>query len=219
MSLVTETDQMKTRVAVAFPPINRRKLQSRRKSSRGRPGYHAAIRPWSQRAQIFRHIAELLQHNRVRKLCTLECDRPALAGSRDIPSARLIAAASPRHSCASPGAVPSSVRINRGQRSSLRPWAPPQQSAHRQCVFFSLISFDVGAFLTLPRAKPDDTAVERRSIPRAPVIGMPIVSCTTRIGGATKSRVIADTQSKVVMNALAKQPFADFTAEQRRRYS
>ena len=40
---------------------------------------------------------------------------------------------------------------------------PPQQSAHRQCVFFSLISFDVGAFLTLPGAKPDDTAVERRS--------------------------------------------------------
>src|SRR3984893_16957914 len=50
------------------------------------------------------------------------------------------------------------------QRSRLRPWRPPQQSGHRQCVFFSLISFDVGAFLTLPRAKPDDTAVERRSI-------------------------------------------------------
>jgi len=32
-------------------------------------------------------------------------------------------------------------------------------------VFFSLISFDVGAFPTLPRAKPDDTAAERRSIP------------------------------------------------------
>ena len=47
----------------------------------------------------------------------------------------------------------------------LRPWGPPQQSAHRQCVFFSLISFDVGAFPTLPRAKPDDTAAERRSIP------------------------------------------------------
>jgi hypothetical protein len=46
----------------------------------------------------------------------------------------------------------------------IRPSRPPQQSAHRQCVFFSLISFDVGAFLTLPRAKPDDTAVERRSI-------------------------------------------------------
>ena len=43
---------------------------------------------------------------------------------------------------------------------------------------------------------------------QAPVIGMPIVSCTTRIGGATKSRVFADTQPKVVMNALAKQPFA-----------
>src|ERR1700726_2291295 len=27
-----------------------------------------------------------------------------------------------------------------------------------------LISFDLGAFLTLPRAKPDDTATERRSI-------------------------------------------------------
>jgi hypothetical protein len=51
---------------------------------------------------------------------------------------------------------------------------------------------------------------------QAPVIGMPIVSCTTRIGGATKSRVLADTQPKIVMNALAKQPFADFTAEQKR---
>ena len=46
----------------------------------------------------------------------------------------------------------------------IRPSRPPQQSAHRQCVFFSLVSFDVGAFLTLPRAKPDDTAAERRSI-------------------------------------------------------
>ena len=26
-------------------------------------GHHAAIRPWSQRAQIFRHIAELLQYD------------------------------------------------------------------------------------------------------------------------------------------------------------
>src|SRR5580700_12266344 len=48
------------------------------------PGHHAAVRPWSQRAQIFRHIAEPLQHNRVRKLanvriaCTLECDRPRI---------------------------------------------------------------------------------------------------------------------------------------------
>src|SRR5258708_16177212 len=50
------------------------------------------------------------------------------------------------------------------QRNRLRPWRPPQQSAHRQCVFFSIVSFDVGAFLTLPRAKPDDTAAERRSI-------------------------------------------------------
>src|SRR6202035_4887269 len=37
-----------------------------------------AIRPWSQPAQIFRHIAELLQYDRVRKLanvriaCTLD---------------------------------------------------------------------------------------------------------------------------------------------------
>jgi hypothetical protein len=43
-----------------------------------------AIRPWSQPAQIFRHIAELLQYDRVRKLanvriaCTLECDRPRI---------------------------------------------------------------------------------------------------------------------------------------------
>src|SRR6266446_1018390 len=38
------------------------------------------------------------------------------------------------------------------QRNRPRPWRPPQQSAHRQCVFFSLVFFDVGAFLTLPRA-------------------------------------------------------------------
>src|SRR5580704_3726299 len=50
------------------------------------------------------------------------------------------------------------------QRSRLRPWRPPQQSGHRQGVFFSLASFGLGAFLTLPRAKPDDTAEERRSI-------------------------------------------------------
>jgi hypothetical protein len=66
--------------------------------------------------QIIRHIAELLQYDRVRKLANVriafECDRPALAGSRDIPSCRLIAAASLWHSCASPGAVPSSVRMN-----------------------------------------------------------------------------------------------------------
>ena len=31
-----------------------------------------------------------------------------------------------------------------------------------------------------------------------------------------KSRVLADTQPKIVMNALAKQPFGDFTAEQKR---
>src|SRR6202045_4134379 len=57
----------------------------------------------------------------------LNATAPALAGLRDIPSARLIAAASLWHSCASTGAVPSSVRMN-----------PPQQSAHRPCVFFSL---------------------------------------------------------------------------------
>src|SRR4051812_2772260 len=49
------------------------------------------------------------------------------------------------------------------QHNRLRPWWPPQQSAHRQCVLFSLAFFDVGALLTLPRAKPDDTAAERRS--------------------------------------------------------
>ena len=42
----------------------------------------------------------------------LNATAPALAGSFDIPSARLIAAASLWHSCASPGAVPSSVRMN-----------------------------------------------------------------------------------------------------------
>src|SRR6478672_12841288 len=51
------------------------------------------------------------------------------------------------------------------QRNRLRrPWRPPQQSAHRPCVFFFLPSFGQGAFLTLPRAKPEDTAAERRSI-------------------------------------------------------
>jgi hypothetical protein len=50
------------------------------------------------------------------------------------------------------------------QRNRLRPWRPPQQSGHRQCVFFSLPAFGLGAFLTLPRTKPDDTAAERRSI-------------------------------------------------------
>src|SRR5882724_6991343 len=49
------------------------------------------------------------------------------------------------------------------QRNRLRPWRPPQRSAHRQGVSFSLTFFDVGGFLTLPRAKPDDTAAERRS--------------------------------------------------------
>jgi hypothetical protein len=56
------------------------------KSSRGHPGHHAAIRPWSQRAQIFRHITKLLQYDRVRKLanvriaCSLNATAPALAG-------------------------------------------------------------------------------------------------------------------------------------------
>ena len=49
-------------------------------------------------------------------------------------------------------------------RNRLRSWRPPQQSAHRPCVFFSLHFLGRGAFLTLPRAKPDDTAAERRSI-------------------------------------------------------
>src|SRR5205809_6482487 len=49
------------------------------------------------------------------------------------------------------------------QRNRSRPWRPPQQSAHRQGVLFSLTFFDVGGFLTLPRAKPDDTAAVRRS--------------------------------------------------------
>src|SRR6202022_1303805 len=46
----------------------------------------------------------------------------------------------------------------------IRQSRPPQQSAHRHYLFFALIPFDVGGFLTLPRPKPDDTAVERRSI-------------------------------------------------------
>src|SRR5208283_2261265 len=50
------------------------------------------------------------------------------------------------------------------QRNRLRPWRPPQQFAHGQYVFFSLASCGAGAFLTLPRGKPDHTAAERRSI-------------------------------------------------------
>src|SRR3954452_23523964 len=51
------------------------------------------------------------------------------------------------------------------QRNRLRARKPAQQSAsaHRQGVLFSLAFFDVGALLTLPRAKPDDTAAVRRS--------------------------------------------------------
>jgi hypothetical protein len=94
----------------------------------------------------------------------LNATAPALAGSRDIPSARLIAAASLWHSCASPGAVTVLGPDEWEQRNRLRPWRPPQQSGHRQCVFFSLPAFGLGAFLTLPRTKPDDTAAERRSI-------------------------------------------------------
>ena len=75
------------------------------KSSRGHPGDDEATRP-DQLTQIFQHITKLLQYDRVRKLanvriaCTLNATAPALAGSRDIPSARLIAAASLWHSCA-----------------------------------------------------------------------------------------------------------------------
>src|SRR3954470_14227357 len=47
------------------------------------------------------------------------------------------------------------------QRNRLRPRRPPQQSAH---VLFYSTFFRVGGFLTLPLAKPDDTAAERRSI-------------------------------------------------------
>src|SRR2546423_6997239 len=50
------------------------------------------------------------------------------------------------------------------QRNRLRPWRPPQQSCTSSVGIFLLSFFDVGAFLTLPRAKPDDTAAERRSI-------------------------------------------------------
>jgi hypothetical protein len=60
----------------------------------------------SQLTQIFRHIAKLLQYDRVRNSPTfgsparLNATVPALAGSHDIPSARLIAAASLWHSYA-----------------------------------------------------------------------------------------------------------------------
>ena len=42
----------------------------------------------------------------------LNATAPASAGSRDIPSARLIAVTSFWHPCASPTAVPSSTRMN-----------------------------------------------------------------------------------------------------------
>src|SRR6185437_7381712 len=55
----------------------------------------------------------------------LECDRPRI-GRRDIPSARLIAAASLWHSYASPGAVPSSVQMNgRAEASQSHHIQPP----------------------------------------------------------------------------------------------
>jgi len=44
-----------------------RKLANVRIACAGYPGHDAAIRPWSQRAQIFRHIAELLQYDRVER--------------------------------------------------------------------------------------------------------------------------------------------------------
>ena len=47
-------------------------------------------------------------------------------------------------------------------------------------------------------------------------MGYGAANCVMHDGGATKGRVLADTQPKIVKNALAKQPFADFTAEQKR---
>jgi hypothetical protein len=50
----------------------------------------------------------------------------------------------------------------REQRNRLRPWRPPQQSANRPCLFFSLASF--GRLSNLATSEPDGTAAERRSI-------------------------------------------------------
>jgi len=101
-------------------PAKPRKLTSRRgsgddngKSSRGHLGHDAAARPWSQRAQPnFFNTTASENSPTFGSPARLNATAPALAGSRDIPSARLIAATSLWYSCASPGAVPSSVRTN-----------------------------------------------------------------------------------------------------------
>jgi hypothetical protein len=134
-------------------PAKPRKLASRQGSgddngisSRGHPGHDAATRPGHSSLKSFGTSPNFFSTTASENSPTfgsparLNATAPALAGSRDIPSARLIAATSLWHSCASLGAVPSSVRMKGEPRNRLRGWQPPQQSGHCQCVFFSLAS-------------------------------------------------------------------------------
>jgi hypothetical protein len=90
----------------------------------------------------------------------LNATAPALAGSRDIPSARLIVAVSLWHSCFTWRCTVfgsderESHVIGYGHGGLL-------SSLHIVSAYFSPYSFGRRAFLTLPRAKPDDTAAER----------------------------------------------------------
>jgi hypothetical protein len=61
-----------------------------------------------------------------------------LAGSRDIASARLIVAVSLWHSCFTWRCTVFGSDEKGEPRNRLRPWRPPQQSARRPWVFFSL---------------------------------------------------------------------------------
>lgn len=61
----------------------------------------------------------------------LNATAPALASSRDIFSARLMAAFSPWHSSARPGALPSSVRMKARRRNRLPTWRLSFRRIHR----------------------------------------------------------------------------------------
>ena len=88
------------------------------KSSRGHPGHDAATRPGHSSLKSSGTSPNFFSTTTSENSPTfgsparLNATAPALAGSREIASARLIAAASLWHSCASPGAAPSSVRMS-----------------------------------------------------------------------------------------------------------
>ena len=99
----------------------------------------------------------------VRIACTLECDGPRIGripghsfGPPDRGALALALLCFTRRSTV--------FGADEWRSNRLRPWRPPQQFAHGQCVFFSLASCGAGAFLTFLRGKPDHTAAERRSI-------------------------------------------------------